>query len=174
MRRVADKTTTNETDEKVDEDDRQQARAEHSFETFGQLAPIFDAKNKQHTHEAKQRTGSACRRYVSRVKDKTSKQATRQTRTYRQVTANRAGDAGNYPEHDKLCGPIKLLDEWSKYQQAEHVHQQVKNIDVNEHRCDEAPPLVVRRVDEVIELGAICDQHRIRKTSLQGGKRHPA
>ena len=104
------------------------------------------------------------------MEDKTSKNSVSKTGTNRQVTGHRAGDAGKNPEHDKLCRSVKLFNEWSKYQQAEHVHQQVKDIDVDEHRCNEAPPLIVRGVDEVIDLGAIRNQYRLRKTSLQSGE----
>jgi hypothetical protein len=108
------------------------------------------------------------------VKDESSKHSACKTRTNRQVTADYAGDAGNHPEHDKLCRPVKFFNKRPEYQQAEHVHEQVKNIDVHEHRRDEAPPLVIRRIDEVVQLGPIRGQHRIGKTSLQRGNRHPA
>src|ERR1051325_2524913 len=166
MCRVANKAAADKADEQVDQNDWQEPGAEHALESFRQLAPILDTKQKQHAHQSKQCPGGARRRNVSSVKNKTAESSASERRTNSQVTADCSGNAGNHPEHDKLRRPVKFLDKRPEDQQAEHVHEQVKDTDVYEHRCDEAPPLMIRSVDEVVDLGAVSDEYLLRKVSL--------
>ena len=50
----------------------------------------------------------------------------------------------------------------------------MQHVDVNKHRRDEAPPLIVRRIDQVIELGAVHREDRVREWALQSSERHAA
>src|SRR5262245_35171938 len=94
--------------------------------------------------------------------------------TKSEISRNRTCKTCDHPEHHKLRGTIKLLDEWANYQQAEHIHQQVQQVDMNKHRRDHPPPLIIRSVDQLVELGAIRDQDRIRKSLLQNSESEPA
>src|SRR6185369_7020220 len=93
--------------------------------------------------------------------------------TKSEISRNRTSQTRDDPEHDKLSGTVKLLDEWSDYQQAEHVHQQVQQVDMDKHRRDQPPPLIIRSMDQLIELGAIRNQHRIGKSLLQNSECEP-
>src|SRR6476620_1670402 len=50
----------------------------------------------------------------------------------------------------------------------------MQHVNVNKHRRDEAPPLIIWRIDQVIELGAVHGEDRVRKSPLQNSERHPA
>src|SRR6185436_11984296 len=57
VRCVANETATYETDEQVNEDDRQQPGSEYSFETFRKFATILDTKHKEDANQSKQCSG---------------------------------------------------------------------------------------------------------------------
>jgi len=48
------------------------------------------------------------------------------------------------------------------------------HVDVYEHRSDKAPPLVIRGVDQGIQLGAIRDKNRFWKAVSQRSQQKPA
>ena len=50
----------------------------------------------------------------------------------------------------------------------------MQHVDVDKHRRDEAPPLIIRRIDQVIKLGPVHGEDRVREAALQNSERHPA
>src|SRR6185369_17352850 len=174
MRRVADEIASHKTDEQVYEDDRQQARAKHALESFRKLATVLDAEHEQHTDQSEQSSRRASRRPVSASENESPQQSMSKRRPQREITCHYSGNSSHHPKHNKLRRTIKLLDEWSEYQQGEHVHQQVQNVQMNKHRRDEAPPLIIRRIDQVIERGTVRNKHDVGKALLQNPERKPA
>src|SRR5689334_22373892 len=113
MRRVVDKPAPHETNEQIDQDDWQHARAERALETFRQLAPKLDPENKQHADESKQRARSSRRRHVEVLEQKAPERTRRQSGPHRQITPDDPGDTRQYPKHEKLRRAIQLLYVWS-------------------------------------------------------------
>src|SRR5438105_13121759 len=143
MRSIIDKTAPDEANCEIDEDYRQHARTECSFEALRKFMTKFNTKNKQNTDQAKQRSGSTRRRDVHTLKDETSEETVGELRTHRQITAQHSGNASRHPKNYKLRRAIQLFHQWSNHQQAVHVDQYVNQVDMNKHRRDEAPPLIV-------------------------------
>src|SRR2546423_4899376 len=174
MSSIIDESTSYKTDNKVDKNYRQHAGAERSLETFRKFTTKLDAENEQNTDQTKQRSRCAGRRHVHALEDETAEEPVCELWTHGQITCDHSGDSSHYPKHDKLCRTIKFFYEWSNHQQAVHVYQQVKEIDMDKHRRDEAPPLIVWSIDQVVELGAINLQHLLRKHGPQNCRSHTA
>src|SRR5215204_1311684 len=75
VRGVADKTPPQKTDEQVDKDDRQHARAKHALEPFRKVATILNSKNEENAYEPKQSSRSTRRRHIRALENETSQHA---------------------------------------------------------------------------------------------------
>src|SRR5215470_1927253 len=150
MSRVIDEAAPQKTDEQVDHDHRNQTGAKCAFETFRQLVPKLDTKNKQHANESKQRPRSSGRGGINGLEYKSAQAASGQTWSYCQITCDYTGNSGQHPKHDKLRRPVDFFHIRAKYPKAVHVHRNMDEVHVNKHRRNESPPLMIRSIDVLI------------------------
>jgi hypothetical protein len=164
VRRVVDEAAADVADEEVDDDGRQHPRAEGALEPLGQFVAELEAEDEEDADEPEERARRAGRGHVRGLEEEAPERALlRQVWAQREVAGRHPGHARHDPEDDEARRPVELLHVRAEHEEAVHVREQVqrpeaREVDVEEDGRDEAPPLPFV-VDEVVELGAVGQQH---------------